>query len=144
MRSFVIGGVGVYLGFANRNRRGLVVALLVVLVAGCLMWLYGTVVRARNVWYAAADDAGIAAICVKRGAIVKVRTGTSDWASALAGCIDKHGGHATIERNVDIATGATTYSVRWPTRIITTRTSATNANVTTESGATIKEPSSAP
>jgi hypothetical protein len=90
------------------------------------------------------DDALLATTCGSESDVASTRSGTSEWANAMAGCIDKRGGHATIERKVDLVSGATTYSVRWPASSVTRGVNFTTGNVTTGTSITADQPSSAP
>jgi hypothetical protein len=89
-------------------------------------------------------DELLAAACAKESNVASVPKGSARWADALAGCIDKRGGHATVERKTDLASGVTTYSVLWPLVTVTKGVSYTSGTVTTGTSVTVKQPSSAP
>jgi hypothetical protein len=90
------------------------------------------------------DDELLAATCAHGPDVSRTHSGTSEWANAMAGCINKHGGHATIARQDDLTTGAITYSVRWPKTSVTIGASNTDGNVTTGTSVTENHASSAP
>jgi hypothetical protein len=76
----------------------------VVLVLGLALVVYG---KSRT--------ATLGSTCQQDPSLALKRPDSFEWATALAACIDKRGGRASVLKKVDDATGVVTYSVRWGT-----------------------------